>query len=324
MARQTTRRKRRGDSRARRSAGQQTTFPRDLWVLGGVILIATLVLAVFVWRSVGGDGSLTLADLPRPDPGPVHVHGLGVDPKDGSLFIATHTGLYRVAEGKRKAQRVGARYQDTMGFTVVGPNRFLGSGHPDINEARVKGLPPLLGLIESDDAGRTWEPISLLGEADFHILRFIGSRVYGYDSSNDRLLRSADRGRTWEELEKPGQVVDLAVDPSDSRHILATAAGGAGPGMYESRNDGNSWTRLNPTVGLLAWPTPDALYLVDGLGRVRFSDDRGRRLQQRGQIGGEPAALLAQERDELYIALHDGTIKRSTDAGATWVERSRP
>src|SRR5687768_7073255 len=29
------------------------------------------------------------------DPGPVHVHGLGVNPKDGALFVATHTGLFR-------------------------------------------------------------------------------------------------------------------------------------------------------------------------------------------------------------------------------------
>jgi hypothetical protein len=52
-----------------------------------------------------------------------------------------------------------------MGFTVLGSGRFLGSGHPDLREAREKGLPPLLGLIESQDGGRSWVPISLLGEA---------------------------------------------------------------------------------------------------------------------------------------------------------------
>lgn len=32
------------------------------------------------------------------DPGAVHVHGLGRNPSDGSLMIATHTGLLRAAD----------------------------------------------------------------------------------------------------------------------------------------------------------------------------------------------------------------------------------
>jgi hypothetical protein len=47
--------------------------------------------------------------------------------------------MYRVGEGERTAERLGDRYQDTMGFTIVGPNRFLGSGHPDLRD----DLPPL-------------------------------------------------------------------------------------------------------------------------------------------------------------------------------------
>ncbi len=62
------------------------------------------------------------------DSGAEHIHGLGINPRDGSLMIATHSGLFRAAPSSRKAGRVGDRRQDTMGFTVVGPDRFLGSG----------------------------------------------------------------------------------------------------------------------------------------------------------------------------------------------------
>jgi photosystem II stability/assembly factor-like uncharacterized protein len=248
------------------------------------------------------------------------VHGLGINPADGALFIATHTGMYRVDAGEREAERVGERFQDTMGFTIVGPNRFLGSGHPDFNEAREKNLPPLLGLIESTDSGETWEPISLLGEADFHVLRFAGERVYGYDASNDRLLVSADRGRSWSELEKPGPLVDLAIDPSNPQRILATAE----EGSFESTDGGERWKRVSRAVGLLAWPKRDRLYLVAGGGQVFVSDDGGRRLHHLGQIGGQPAALLAETANDLYVALHDGTIKRSSDGGASWAVRSTP
>ena len=104
-----------------------------------------------LWSSSDTPGAEVFTGLPVTDPGPVHVHGLGINPADDALFIATHTGLFRVAGDSRNAARVADRYQDTMGFSVVGPNRFLGSGHPD---AREQGQPPLLGLIQSTRRGR--------------------------------------------------------------------------------------------------------------------------------------------------------------------------
>ena len=297
---------------------REALLPRGLLFLAGLGVVGTLVAGALLWQSGGGDG--TFSGVPAGDPGPVHVHGLGVNPADGALYIATHTGMYRVEQGERTAERVGDRYQDTMGFTIVGPNRFLGSGHPDVNEAREKNLPSLLGLIESTDSGESWQPISLLGEADLHVLRFAGELVYGYDASNDRLLVSTDRGRSWNELERPGPLVDLAVDPRDGRRIVATTA----EGLFESRDGGQAWNRVGEAVGLLAWPTRERLYLVAGGGQVFVSRDGGRRLEHRGEIGGQPAALLAQSAHELYAALHDGTIKRSSDGGASWVVRSTP
>jgi hypothetical protein len=101
---------------------------RSPWVergLVGLVALGVVVLAAGLWR-VAGDGGTTSAT----DAGPVHVHCLGVNPADGALFIATHTGLYRAGEGDSKSVRVGDNKQDTMGFTVAGADRFLGSGHP--------------------------------------------------------------------------------------------------------------------------------------------------------------------------------------------------
>lgn len=152
--------------------------------LVGLGALAVLVLAAGLWRVAGGDET-----TPATDAGPVHVHGLGVNPADEALFIATHTGLYRSGEGDSKSVRVGDSRQDTMGFTVAGADRFLGSGHPDARQ----DLPSLLGLIESTDAGETWESISLLGEADFHVLGLPASactattsRTTGYWSARTR------------------------------------------------------------------------------------------------------------------------------------------
>jgi photosystem II stability/assembly factor-like uncharacterized protein len=295
-----------------RRAKRETS--RTLWFVLAAALVALAVVAAFAVFAGADDESGPGRAIG--DPGPVHVHGLGINPRDRALFIATHTGLWRVAPGERRAERVTDDSQDTMGFTVVGPDLFLGSGHPDPRE----DLPPLLGLIESRDGGESWEPISLRGEADFHVLRSDGDRVYGFDVTNGRLMFSRDRGRTWRQEKPPGAVVDMAVDPSRSTHLLATGE----RGLVESADDGKTWRTVGDAVGLLAWPAPGALYLVDQAGAISRSGDGGKTWRAVGGIGGEPAALMATSERELYAALHDGTIKRSSDGGRTWTVRSTP
>lgn len=112
--------------------------------------------------------------------------------------------------------------------------------------------------------------------------------------------------------------------PDDSRHVVAAGASDLFRGLYESRDGGKSWKTIGDAVGLLAWPSPGRLFLVHGDGNVFLSTDGGARFERRGEIGGEPAALLGQGADELFAALHDGTIKRSIDGGSTWTVRSMP
>jgi hypothetical protein len=50
-----------------------------------------------------------------------HIHGLGVDPRDSALFIATHGGLFRAAPDSTTPVRVGASSQDTMASRSPAP-----------------------------------------------------------------------------------------------------------------------------------------------------------------------------------------------------------
>jgi hypothetical protein len=286
------------------------------------ILAALSVAVALVATGCGADDDQDRAsERPRiEDPGPVHVHGLGINPRDGALFIATHTGVFRAGPRERTARRVGDRLQDTMGFTVVGADRFLGSGHPDGRDR----LPPFLGLIESRDAARTWKPISLLGKRDFHVLEAEGQRVYGFGSDfetrKEGLLVSDDGGRGWEERPTPGPLIALAVHPTDPGRVVASGE----ESLYASSDAGRTWRPLGGDPGLLAWPTSERLYAAGADGAVSLSRDDGRSWRLVGEVGGEPAAFLGQGARELYVALHDGTIKRSSDGGATWSIRSRP
>jgi hypothetical protein len=56
---------------------------------------------------------------------------------------------------------------------------------------------------------------------------------------------------------------------------------------------------------------------------VARSTDAGLLWKRASDIGGQPAAFDSAG-NELYVALHDGMIKRSTDAAKTWTIRAAP
>jgi hypothetical protein len=257
------------------------------------------VIAAILWSSRSETRSVA---------GPIHIHGVGVDPDDGRVFIATHTGLFRVRGRRSRPIRVGYSYQDTMGFTVVGPNHFLGSGHPD---PRLK-LHRLLGLVESRDAGRTWKSISLLGRADFHILRSIDRRIYGFDVAHSRLLQSDDGGASWRIRPAPHRLLDFVVDPGDHRRLVASTT----DGLFESRDAAGSWHALNGPAGLLAW-SASGLFVSDSRGGVWMARGPGRPWTPRRPLDGTPATFAASGKD-LYAAIHEGSVSRSSDDAQSW------
>ena len=286
------------------------SFPR-------IALRFALVIALAAAGCSGEEDEPSRGEPIVSDPGPIHVHGLGTNPKDGALFIATHTGLFRLGASESVATRVGDRYQDTMGFTVVRPDGFLGSGHPDGREK----APPFLGLIRSADAGETWQPVSLRGKADFHVLEAANPRIYGFGSDwktrRTQFLVSDDNGKAWDERDVPEPLISLALHPRDPDRIFAAGE----RGLYESRDAGRRWVERDGPAGLLGWRR-DGLRSVTTTGEVMGTTD-GKRWRRIGEIGGQPAAFEA-EPEFMYVALHDGTIKRSRDGGRTWAVRSRP
>ena len=119
-----------------------------------------------------------------------HIHGIGVDPADGTILLATHDGLFVVDENGA-SNRVGPVI-DLLGFAVAGAGHFVASGHPGLGT----DMPQPVGLIESTDGGQTWDEVSRQGETDFHALTVSEAGVLGYDGS---LLRSSD-GQEWEQV----------------------------------------------------------------------------------------------------------------------------
>jgi hypothetical protein len=289
------------------------TMPR----FAKLTLLVMVLLGVGAGCSGGGDRAASPSQAVAQDPGVVHVHGLGINPKDGALFAATHTGLFVVGAGTDT--RVTERLQDTMGFTVVGPDHFLGSGHPDFRDPQLydPNKRPLLGLTESRDAGRSWQPLSLLGEADFHALQVAHGLVYGYDATGQRFMASADR-RRWQ-VRSTIQLVGFAVSPTDPKLVVGTT----GRRLLGSTDGGRHWQPLQgPSLLVLDWADQAGLWGISPDGQVWHSGDQAKTWQRPGRVGGQPEALLADQ-GRLYAAVVEVGIVSSADGGRSWQVRYR-
>lgn len=127
-----------------------------------------------------------------------------------------------------------------------------------------------------------------------------------------------ERGRKLEDVDSPEALLDFAIDPKNPRHLLASG----GAVIYESRNGGQTWKAVaNGLAGHLAWPTPGRAYLADLNGSFFSAPKAGGPWRPRGVLSGPAAALLAVDERTLFAALHDGTIVRSGDGGASWTVR---
>ena len=236
-----------------------------------------------------------------------HVHGLGVDPADETLYVAAHGGVFRLQD--RRLQLVAGRAQDTMGFTVAGPNHFLGSGHPDPTD---RDQPVHLGLIESRDAAKTWTPVSLAGAADFHALEQGVDALYGYNSQSGSVLRTTDQ-QEWD-IVLTAEVSDLAPHPTEPGLLLSVTA----DGLVRTELDGRTSELLEPT-GLyqIEWPTPDLLLGISTNNGLYESTDQGRSWTLRSRLPDEQVEAFDVSGYSWHLATDQG-LYTSSDGGTTW------
>ncbi|WP_431896396.1 F510_1955 family glycosylhydrolase [Nonomuraea sp. bgisy101] len=281
---------------------------------GSHVPLRTAAAAVMILTAAACGQSQPPATASGQDPGIGHVHGVGVDPADGAIYIAGHYGLFRVKDAE-SAERVAGRVQDHMGFTVVGPRTFLASGHPGDTSTAAS---PHLGLIRTSDAGRTWTTVSEEGTADFHALQPAGDALYAFDSQSGRLRRSADGGQSWTPgAEEP--MIDLAAD-------LTTVYATTPDGLKVSRNGGMDFDRVAnaPLLSHVESPAEDTLTGTGVDGRIHTSRDGGTTWQADGKLPGPASAFTAVDAQRLLAATDDGTVLESRDGGRTFSTVFRP
>mgnify|MGYP003134892294 CR=1 FL=1 len=249
-----------------------------------------------------------------------HVHAIDVDDVRERVTIATHDGLIEIDisagfEGSAAATVLGEYRGDVMGF-VRADDRFLVSGHPPAGA----DAPANVGVLAVGLDAKSWEPLALSGEVDFHAMSRdasgSNSLIAGLDSVSGAVLSSDDGGISW----ASGVAIaarDIAVVPGGGALVVTTELG-----LQISTDRGTTWSPIEgaPVLVLLgAGATTNGESAVLGVGvdgALHRSAD-GREWAAPTDLPFFPEALGVSERGVIVIA-NTERVLMSIDGGSTW------
>ncbi len=195
-----------------------------------------------------------------------HIHGLGIS--GDNLFIATHTGLMKYDGENWYA--TSRNNHDYMGFSMT-KDGFYTSGHP------VKGsnLKNPLGLIKSNDNGKTLDKLAFYGESDFHYLTagYNSNAIYVINQQPNSALETGmyytlDEGKTWTASQFAGiesdSIGNISAHPQKNEVIAVSTK----DGLYLSKDNGNNFELVTATVMV------PAVFMLDDTTIYSTMDDR--------------------------------------------------
>lgn len=176
------------------------------------------------------------------------------------------------------------------------------------------------GILESDDAGRTWSSLQVRADAMAMVPAADGSVVV---AGHNVFVASDDGGATWSPIPADLPNLDIhgfARDPNDPRRMFAYLAEG---GVYESTDSGLHWQVVTrdhrPFITAVADGSDLRLLGIDPFRGLVVSRDGGRTWQLLSQPPSFPVFSLAATTDGRVVVLGTGdALLRSEDGGTSW------
>lgn len=276
-----------------------------------------LVLALFVVAAAPSDNANFTA-LKFRNIGPLNgridaVSGVPADPT--TFYAGGLGGLFKTADGGVTWKSVfNNEPVSSVNAIAVAPSApatvYIGTGEANLRNDVLFGD----GVWRSSDSAATWTHSGLDGVGSIAAIAvdpsnaqrvFVAALGDVYGASQDRgIYRTTDGGTTWTKVlytdERTGGS-SIAIDPANNQHLLAgmwegwrtpyhLTSGGPSDGVYESKDGGEHWTRLQGH-GLPAGVT----------GRIAI-------------------AFAASDPKRVYALIESaqGTLWRSDDGGTTW------
>lgn len=238
----------------KRSAISRSRLP--LWLIGLATVVVLVIVIVIVLTRQPAVQSQTV-EFP-------HIHGLGFSADGTQLIVPAHIGLIVFANNAWSIPELPRH--DYMGYSAVDAG-FYSSGHPDLRT----DFPPLLGLVKSDDAGRSIQPLAFEGESDFHLMgaSYYSHAVYVINPEPNSgiaagLFYTTNDGQTWTQSSAQGlsaSPIQIAVHPTESGTIAISTE----DGLFLSNDYGDNFTPMSDATPVTAVTFhPDGSTLFSG------------------------------------------------------------
>ncbi|WP_404406852.1 F510_1955 family glycosylhydrolase [Jeotgalibacillus malaysiensis] len=284
-----------------------------------------LGISVIILSACSSDDKDQAFYVKTEEPSISHIHGMGFIGED--LAVATHNGLLKYSEDEW--YETTRDNHDYMGFTPF-EEGFYASGHPE-QGSKIENP---LGLIKSNDQGKSIESLAFSGETDFHLLAasFEGETIYGALSQPNSVLtspglyRTQNEGEDWEQLSLAGlkatTINGLAVHPSNDEQLALSSE----EGIFISNDFGETFSLIEGTLNTtgLTFTEDSLLFSANDGEKVSFNSYQlnQKEITLRGTLPVEPGnnlylAVNPGNADEVWAAV-ENNLFFSNNGGATW------
>lgn len=240
-----------------------------------------------------------------------HVHAIETGSSPDELLVGAHDGLYRL-NAAGALERLSESKHDFMGLARGSRGELYASGHPEEGGN--------LGLLRSEDNGRTWRKLSdgHEGPADFHLLTVSSSSSQVLYGVHNGLQRSTDGGINWQRIgDAPDKLFHLAVSSVNPDRLYAATR----QGLLRSDDQGKSWLPAHIAKA-------PATYVGSKGGRVTTfivgqglltADESGSEWRViANPFGGQVPVDMAAVGDKLAALTNALKLLESGDGGRSW------
>ena len=253
-----------------------------------------------------------------------HIHGLGFSADGRQLLVPAHNGLRIYQDQKWSLPALPAH--DYMGFSAS-DDGFYSSGHPD---PAVGGINPL-GLVKTQDAGKSLTKLGFAGESDFHLMAvsYHSHALYIANPAANSTLQAGiyytlDDGQSWQPSAFHGVTsapLQLAVHPSAANQVAVASEGG----LFTSTDFGNTFTLIGDPVPISAVTfDPNGQRMLFGFRQLSALDLASKQFTPLSvpniaeDDGINYIAVNAINTDQMALATYKRSLYFTNDSGKTW------
>lgn len=280
-------------SLTRRPGGADRVLRWAPWAVAVTFLVVSVWVArIAIHRDAGG------SEVDGPAEPLVHIHGLVAD--TASVLVGTHRGLFRVSADGAVVMKVGDHSRDLMGLALGADGSLFASGHPDMADRRA-GADANLGLLRSDDGGRTWSEVGVANGSDLHEIVVIDDELVAWDANSAQLVASSD-GRRWEPR-RSMELRDLAYDESSGQLVAVHSLG-----VDVSVDRGRTWRNASTSTFRAITASSGTWYAIDDRGAVWAS--RTLDAWVPFDKGAHGAVAIVAADDQVWIGIDEGLTSR--------------